>query len=88
MENKSAFKNFKNAADFVTNYNLPENILERLDQFAKRDSINASPTSTTSKQFLKTRIKALIARILWDENGYYQVVNSDDETFKRAVVGS
>jgi len=88
MENKSAFKNFKNAADFVTNYNLPENILERLDQFAKRDSIKTSPTNARSKQFLKTRIKAMIARILWDENGYYQVVNSDDDTVKRAVGGS
>jgi carboxyl-terminal processing protease len=85
MDNKGTFKQYKTTDDFVRNFSLPENILDQLDQFAKRDSIVASPTNTASKQYLKTRIKALIARILWDENGYYQVVNGDDETFRRAV---
>lgn len=88
IENKNAFKKYKSAADFVANFNLPENILDRLEQFAMRDSIKASPTNANAKQYLKTRIKALIARILWDENGYYQVINGDDETFRRAAVGS
>ena len=85
MDNKGTFKQFKTIDDFVRNFSLPENILEQLNQFAKRDSIVASPTNAASKQFLKIRIKALIARILWDENGYYQVVNGEDETFRKAV---
>lgn len=88
MVNKGTFKKYKTTDDFVKNFSLPENILDQLDQFAKRDSIVASPTNAASKQFLKTRIKALIARILWDENGYYQVINGEDETVRRAALGS
>ena len=38
-----------------------------------------------SKQFVKTQLKALFARRLWDINSFYQVINQENEACKKAI---
>ena len=38
-----------------------------------------------SEPLIKTQLKALIARDLWDMNEYYHVMNSTNESIKKAV---
>ena len=38
-----------------------------------------------SESLIKTQLKALIARDLWDMNEYYHVMNSTNESVKKAV---
>ncbi|MES2777306.1 MAG: S41 family peptidase [Bacteroidota bacterium] len=84
-QNKPAFDVFKNAAAFDTVYNLPASTWILLVDFAKKDSINLALTNTKLQQESLRRIKALLARQLYRNEGYYEVENNNSPTYKKAV---
>ena len=49
------------------------------------DSIDIKRISAKDKQNIITDLKALIARLVWEKNGYFQVLNSNDKTIKKAL---
>jgi carboxyl-terminal processing protease len=85
INNRSLLQKYKNANEFINGYQFPANFFESLIQFAKKDSIQITNINTPSRDFLQTRIKALVARIIWGETGYYQVLNSEDALYKTGV---
>ncbi len=51
-----------------------------------QQKINLQPDEyARSKQFLYNRIKAQIARLIWYDNGYYQVANQQDKVIQEAI---
>ena len=38
-----------------------------------------------SEEFIKLRLKAYLARNLWDTNEFYQVYNASNEILQRAI---
>ena len=42
-------------------------------------------TAKTALPLIKTQLKALIARDLWDMNEYFQVINSMNETVQKGL---
>ncbi len=85
MTNKTALANYKNSNDFNNQFALPQNYLSLLMDFVKKDDITLSIKNENSKQFLGNRIKAMIARILFGETGYFQVLNRVDPSMKKGL---
>ena len=85
MTNKTVLGSYKNSNDFNTQFTLPQNYMSLLMDFVKKDGITLSIKNENSKQFLSNRLKAMIARILFGETGYFQVLNSVDPSLKKGL---
>lgn len=85
INNRSTLQKYKSENEFINGYQFPTHFFESLIQFAKKDSINITNINTVNRDFLQTRIKALVAKIIWGETGYYKVLNSADEFYRTGV---
>lgn len=85
VNNKNYFKQFKTPAEFAKNYNISNEDLARLQSFAKRDSINIISINAKEKEELNKRIKALMARQIWRNEGFYEVYNLTDNAVAKAL---
>ena len=84
MQNKNSIAKYKGVDEFIANYHLENTIVDKLIKFSAIPELNKNTFSDKSVEFLKTRIKALIARIQWGESSYYQVLNANDEYMVKA----
>jgi carboxyl-terminal processing protease len=71
---------------FNEKFDVSDDILNQLSAYAENQGlkINASDLSR-SQDHLKTVIKAYIARDLWNTNEFYQVYNTKNESYLKAV---
>lgn len=84
--NRTALGKFKSFKDFNTNFQVNEAIMKQLLDFAAKDSIKADEKGLkVSGQIIRTQLKALIARQIWKNDGFYPVIHTIDNTFKRAI---
>ena len=52
---------------------------------ATKDSAHSEPTSAAEKTDFINRIKSSIARQLWRNEGFFEVINTSDEMIKKAI---
>lgn len=84
-QNKTTLPAWKTAHTFATSYSLPINTWNNLVEFARRDSINLPLNDTNLKAESLERVKALLARQIWRNEGYFEVENAEDATYKKAL---
>jgi hypothetical protein len=65
---------------------VPDKAVEHLIKFSNNPGLQYRLLTKTSVNFLKRRIKAMMARIKWNESGYVQVLNDGDENISRGLV--
>lgn len=71
---------------FAQNFVVTEEMLNELYEAAKKEGIEKDQESLDSTlSELKIRIKAFIARDIFDQQKFYEVINSTDEELKKAV---
>ena len=79
-------KKYKNYALFAQNFELTEQMMQRLIDEAEKAGIAYNEEQyRKSESLLKLQLKALIARDLWDMNEYYHTINVADESVKKAL---
>lgn len=72
----------KYKSDFI----ITGDILENLLSFALEEGIEPREGDLDrSGKMIKTQLKALIARDLWDTSEYFEIVNQEDQAFQTAV---
>jgi len=80
---------FKNVDQFRKDFRIDENITDGLIAQGVKDGVKADPEGLAkSKALIDLRLKALIARDVWDTSAYWQVINQDnpvDRSFQRAL---
>ncbi len=84
-QNKAALQTYKTPAAFNKGFTLPESTWAGLVNYASQDSINIPSNNEKLKAKSLEQIKAMLARQIWRTEGYYEVENADDPTFKKAV---
>lgn len=84
-QNKTALPAYKTSQAFVTSFNLPQNTWNNLVDFAKKDSVNLPVNDSNLKAESLEKVKALLARQIWRNDGYFEVENANDKTFKKAL---
>ncbi len=83
---RSEMKKYKNADDFVDNFAVSDAMMNELLAAAEKAEVkvNKAVVKKISPQ-LKNRIKAQLARNLYDDTAMYRVLLQTDQDFKKAV---
>jgi len=77
---------YASGEDFVKHYSVSDNELDRFIVYASNTIKEMdSRELVASRQTIKTALKAFAARFKWGDNAYFETINSDDPTFKKAV---
>jgi carboxyl-terminal processing protease len=78
---------YKSFDDFRVNYTISDETQNDLVKFAEKDSIAANPQElAVSKAQIERVLKAYIARDLWTNNEFYEIINEGDDKFQTAVM--
>ena len=85
LQNQAILKSFKTPADFIKGFNLSEENWKQFSDAASKDSININMASAKEKSSLSNNIKSSIARQIWRNEGYFEVMNTTDEGIKKAL---
>lgn len=76
---------YKDATAFRDNFNWSETDWAGFISLAARDSVDLKGLPAHEKIFLQDRLKGLLARYRWRNDGYYQVMNVKDEVVEKAL---
>jgi carboxyl-terminal processing protease len=72
--------------DFNSSFVMTDGLYNEFVEYAKKNKITANPTQiAASKRLIEIQLKALIARNIWGNEGYYPVIQSQDNVIKKAV---
>ena len=83
---KDLQRRYKDFDAFNTNYQVGKDVLDVLEQEAKKAKIELKDVEyQQSLPLIRTQLKALMARDLWDISEYYQVINTTNESVKQAL---
>lgn len=82
LRNKKDFEGYTSAADFVNRYPI-DNAWQAFLRSLNVDIVKHFPPDQLEAD--KVYLKALLARISWRAEGFYQVINKSDSTVQRAL---
>jgi len=85
IQHKNEFKAYRSATAFAHEFKEEETVWKDLVSFAAKDSIDLTKISPSDKSIAQRRIKALLARQPWRNEGFYEVLNLTDPVVKKAL---
>jgi carboxyl-terminal processing protease len=83
LQHKQQMEQYSSPADYVQRFNATE-LWDGLIKYPG-DSIDLTKANSQEKELLQQRLKALLARFKWRNEGFYQVLNSNDPSIKKAM---
>lgn len=76
---------FSSYTDFKQRFEITDDLLQEFVSYSSKKGIAPDDKGIkASKAVLKIRIKAYIARNIWGNDGYYAIMNQDDNVLKEA----
>lgn len=85
INNREKINEYKTVQAFYNQYSINETVINELKSFSSKYNNPISLNKNSSREFTKTRIKALIARIAFGETGYFYVLNRTDANYQAAM---
>ena len=85
IENMPQFNQYKSAVDFAQRFPGIDDAWNQLEKYALKDSIYLKNISEQDEQGIKQRLKAYLARYKWRNEGFYEVMNMNDDAVKKAI---
>ena len=77
---------FSNENIFARNFNVPSETFSQLISFASRNGVKGREDEIRHSEYLiKLQLKAEIARLIWNSDGYYAVISTRDQDITKAV---
>jgi carboxyl-terminal processing protease len=85
-QNRKLFKKFNSFEEFNKSFEITPGIMEQFVAFAEKDSVKKDEEGLKASGYvIRTQIKALIARQLYKNEGYYAIMHSMDKTLQKAL---
>jgi carboxyl-terminal processing protease len=84
VKNRSSLAKYKQPNEYCNNFELENSVIQDFMKFSEKEGIMPYKLNSAEIVYLKTRIKALISRILWRDSGYYMVLNENDPTILKS----
>lgn len=82
----SLLQKFSTRDAFMVNYYTDETLMKGLLEFCKTNGVIPSGTQyETSKNHLQVQIKAYLARDLWENSDFYEVINILNPAYQKAL---
>lgn len=79
-------KEYKTFARFADKFEIDDDFMADVRALAEKEKVKIDEAQyAQSLPLIKTQLKALIARDLWDMNEYYQVMNTQNEVVQKAL---
>jgi carboxyl-terminal processing protease len=79
-------KRFKDAVNFKNKFNIDDDLFNSIIKFAEENKIERNLSEIiTSKKLISRGLKAAISRNLFNDFGYYVIINETDKTVQKAV---
>jgi carboxyl-terminal processing protease len=79
-------KSYHSFDDFNNQYSISEQTLNDFIVYAEKAGVKRNDSEINkSKEILKVQLKALIARNIWNNDGFYPVYQTRDNVLKKAV---
>jgi carboxyl-terminal processing protease len=85
VHHMSLFNQYKSAVDFAQRFPDINNAWNQLVNYALKDTIYLKNIPEKDKDGIKERLKAYLARYKWRNEGFYEVLNMNDDDVKKAV---
>ena len=83
---KALTKNYRKFDDFNRKFEVSNELLDELRKEGEKSGVSFNETEyNTSLPRIKTQLKALIARDIWEMSEYYQVMNQTDNVVQQAL---
>ena len=84
---KELQKKYKTFEEFNAQFEVPQSMVDGIIEKAAADNIKPKDDEelVLTLPYLKTQLKALIARDLWDMNEYYHVFNETNDIVKKGI---
>ncbi len=83
---RQKLKAFKTIQNFNKSFVITPDVFEAFIVYAEKNKIPRNEKQiNTSQEIIKTQLKALIARNIWNSEGYYPVIQSQDNILKKAI---
>lgn len=83
---KNLLKKYPTIEVFKKEYQVSDELLKKMIDMATEDKIEYNEGQfLKSKNILKRRIKALIARDLYDNSAYFKIINDESDIFKKGL---
>lgn len=77
---------YENALNFKSNFNVSNDLFNNLIKFAEESNIPRNLKEIkTSKELIHRSLKASISKNLWNNFGYYVIINDYDQTVQKAI---
>lgn len=84
-KNKKKYDNMS-FEDYYHNYEVSDSMLDELIKVGEKNKVKyIEKDFSKSKPYLKTLIKAHMARNLYDDNAFYKVINDINEIYQQAI---
>lgn len=85
-QNRASLSRFATVEDFIRGFTMTDNMLSALVRFAEGEGVPADPRGLRlSKEPIRIRVMAYMARSLFNEEAYYRVLLEDDAMFREAL---
>ncbi|MFM8433011.1 MAG: S41 family peptidase [Bacteroidota bacterium] len=84
-KHRSDFSKFKDFDQFNGGFQINASIYSQFVQYARGNGVVAKDGVDNSQQLICNQLKALIARQLWKNDGFYPIIHLQDATFRQAV---
>lgn len=79
------FTQYKNVEDFNTKFNVDQALYTQFNDFVHLGKVNVPNFSNIEKKDFFIRLKSLFAHQIWQDDGYYKVMNASDPIVLRAI---
>jgi carboxyl-terminal processing protease len=85
-KNKNTIKSsYPNLEDFINNFTITDDKLNNFTGFVSKKGVKFSRSDfNKDKEYVRTRLKAQIARDIWKNTGWFKVMDSIDNQLKKA----
>ena len=85
LQNKPRLTSHFSIADYEAQFSFTEKDWKQFQDLAKKDSIELSNIKVSDKKEMVTRIKASLARQIWHNEGFYEIMNIEDTSVLKAI---
>lgn len=83
---RTKLKAYKTVEKFNSTFNISDAELNDFINFAEKKGVAKKEKQiNTSKEVIKLQLKALIARNIWGNDGFYPVIQAHDNVLKKAI---
>ena len=85
-ENRSSFERYKAFTDFQKRFLITDEMYRHFIAFTMKNGVPKDEEGQKlSSRVIKTQLRALIARQIWKNNGFYPIIGEMDLTLKKAM---